>query len=292
MALALTLTRLAMKNDNRMNKLRGRRQISAAMLCAALAACTNPAAREQEDARLAKARQMFQERCQRAGERIVRTVPDVESVLLLKVRPKVPDYYGQFTLSDPYGDDLGGDGYIGSFIKGSYVYGSNGARPTPETAWMFEGYRYVEAVDPIDGNRYRYTGAIRDVTHTSSVMMGGDGRHKFVSREWVLDKTATTGEAPRYAITYDDISTHEEREYWIAGSSLRVVDTQTHEVIAERIGYMMDPGQGRTGGGRSPWSYAAKHSSCPQFGLSNVAATQAGQAQRFTLKVLIPAKGD
>jgi hypothetical protein len=37
---------------------------------------------------------------------------------------------------------------------------------------------------------------------------------------FVLDKNPASGPAPRYGVTYDDISTRKEREYWIAGSSL------------------------------------------------------------------------
>ncbi len=81
---------------------------------------------------------------------------------------------------------------------------------------------------------------------------------------YVLDKVPASGSAPRYGVTYDDISTRKDRDYWIAGSSLRVIDLQTNEVMAERIGYMMDRGQGNTSGGRSPWRLAA-NVACPAF---------------------------
>lgn len=48
--------------------------------------------------------------------------------------------------------------------------------------------------------------------------------------------------------TFDDISTHAEREYGIAGSSLRVIDLETKEVLAERVGYMVDMAQGSRAG--------------------------------------------
>lgn len=50
----------------------------------------------------------------------------------------------------------------------------------------------------------------------------------------------------------------------VEGSSLRVLDLQTNEVIAERIGYMMDWAQGSQAGGRSPWLFAADYA-CPSF---------------------------
>ena len=97
-----------------------------------------------------------------------------------------------------------------------------------------------------------------------SILMGGDGKTTFKTKDFVLDKIPAPGPAPRYGVTYDDISTREEREPWIAGSSLKVIDLQTNEVMAERIGYMMDRGQGDTSGGRSPWRLAA-NAACPAF---------------------------
>ncbi len=157
------------------------------------------------------------------------------------------------------------------------------------------GYSYVEAIDPKDGERYRYTGLMKDVVKTSSIIGGGDGRTKFTIKEYTLNKVSATGKKLRYGLTYNDISTHEEREYWIAGSSLRVIDLETNEVIAERIGYMMDYGQGSRSGGRSPWLFAADNA-CPTFQRNPLrppgrgASAQSRQAQYFIEKVLFPRK--
>lgn len=104
---------------------------------------------------------------------------------------------------------------------------------------------------------------------------------------------------PRYGVTYDDISTREEREYWIAGSSLKVIDMQTNEIIAERIGYMVDWAQGSRAGQRSPWLFAADNA-CPGFQWNlNFPVTrsngggssqQPGQTITFVEKVLKPSK--
>jgi hypothetical protein len=67
-----------------------------------------------------------------------------------------------------------------------------------------------------------------------------------------------------YGVTWDDLSTREDRDRWIAGSSLKVIDLRTNEVIAERIGYMFDAGLGDQGGGRQPWTYA-RGNACPEF---------------------------
>ena len=60
------------------------------------------------------------------------------------------------------------------------------------------------------------------------------------------------------------IQTREDWDYWIAGSSLRLIDLQTNEVMAERIGYMGDWAQGSSAVGRSPWLLAANNA-CPEF---------------------------
>ncbi len=206
---------------------------------------------------------MFQERCKESGVRIHRTDKDVEGVLLLKIRPDEMNHSNQYALTDPYGKDTGGDGYIIGFLRGSEPSRSN----YPHRF----GYSYVEAVDPQDGIRYRYTGSMKIVGRMDetapNVRIDLERNPKFDLNiyRFGLTKLPAPGEPPRYGITYDDLSTRKERDYWIAGSSLRIIDLQNNEeVVAERIGYMMDRGQGANSGGRSPWLWAADHA-CPEF---------------------------
>ena len=231
--------------------------------------------------RLAIAQAMFTERCKKSGFFIHKTVTDVEGIFLMKIRPKETNSGNQFRLDDPYGNDTGTEGYIKNFLRGRDEVGSlNTKRP------VTNGYYYVEAIDPADGRRYRYTGGMKDVEKISSIIGGGDGRTKFMVREYTLDKVPAPGQRPRYGVTYDDISTREEREYWIAGSSLKVIDLETDEVIAERIGYMMDYGQGSRAGHRSPWLLAAKNA-CPSFPTTSAKRpVQIHQTRRFVEKVL------
>lgn len=239
---------------------------------------------ESPQERLAKAEAMFQERCKAAGERIVRTVDNVEAVYLLKVRPTGTNFGDQFKLDDPYGNDSGGESYIKTFFSGFYPIP---AKPSPK--WRRRlGYKYVEALSAEDGKRYRYIGSIKDVSHVTSVLMGGDGKTTFVTKDFVLDKSISASSAPRYGITYEDISTREEREYWISGSSLKIVDLQSNEAIAERVGYMMDRGQGNISGGRSPWLLAS-YFACPAFPVDPGGhPIQVDQTREFVVRVLRP----
>lgn len=261
----------------------------AALLCATLIAnqsLAQTARPEDGKARVAKAEAMFQERCKKAGEFIHRTAENVEGIFLMKVRPEGINYghneEQQFRLDDPYGHDSTDDDYIKSFLFGRDKDGHLITTGPVAT----KSYRYVEALDPRDGMRYRYTGRVDQPWLK-------DKRYGEWVREFVLDRTPVTGTPPRYGVTYDDISTREDREYWIAGSSLRVIDLKTKEVMAERIGYMWDPGQGNNSGGRSPWLLAADYA-CPGFkpagGQQHGAFYQGNQARKFVESVLKPAQ--
>lgn len=271
-----------MKSSNRIHQ-GTMRTVAAVLLAVGLTACAGLTQPSQQD-RLAKAQAMFAERCKTAGEKIYRTVDNVEGIYLMKLRP-TQNFGGQFDLDDKYGRDVTGDGYIKSFLREVIAFETTSANRVGSPSKPI-GYMYVEADDPVDGKRYRYTGSVKDVTHTSSVLTGGDGKTKFVSKEIVLGRTPVDERMSRYGVTYEDISTHEEREHWIAGGVLKVIDLQTSEVIAERVGYMMDPGQGSMAGGRVPWLLATSHA-CPAFpGAHSVA--QIGQTDRFVEKVLKP----
>ena len=248
--------------------------------CALAGWAQSALAREDARARLVKAEAMFAERCKKSGEFIHRTAENVEGVFLMKIRPKEINYGDQFKMDDPYGRDFGGDAYIRSFLRGFFE--ANYKRPDlPRPgAPPHVAYRYVEVIDPKDDTRYRYTGRLDQPWLR-------DKRYGEWVREFVLDKVPASGSSPRYGVIYDDISTREEREYWIAGSSLKVVDLHTSEVLAERIGYMMDRAQGDRSGGRSPWLFAADNA-CPEFAQRHGWTAQPLQTENFVEKVLKP----
>ena len=248
-----------------------------------LTGCFSPNAAQEADiaarrSRLQTAEAMFQDRCKKAGVTIHRTAENVEGVFLMKLRPDRINFGEQFAMDDPYGRDLRGEGYLLTFLRGSYQAQTKGT-PLPGAPPRL-GYLYVEAVDPKDGKRYRYTGRIEEPWQFDKSYLKGYKR-------FVMERIDAPGPAPRYGITYDDISTREEREYWIAGSSLRVIDLKTQEVMAERIGYMMDRAQGSGAGGRSPWLFAADHA-CPSFAPRHGSTAQPYQTLDFAESVLKP----
>lgn len=270
------------------------------LLALFLVACQKaeaPAQANPATARFAKAEAMFQERCKIAGEKIYKTVDNVEGIFLMKIRPENINYSNQYEMDDPYGRDLGGEGYILSFIRGFFEATTKRPDVPAKVTYPHIAYQYVEAVDPKDGKRYRYTGAKKVVgkmdTNAPNVQIDLKRNPNFDLNiyAFVLGKITVSGPTPRYGVTYDDISTQEEREYWIAGSSLKVIDLETNEVIAERIGYMMDRGQGNTSGGRAPWLLAADNA-CPEFAPRHGATAQQLQTENFVEKVLKPKGGN
>jgi hypothetical protein len=266
-----------------------------ALLAIALLGCSATAQKPREPSERQKtAMAMFNERCKKAGEFIHRTVENVEGIYLLKLRRHDINYDDQLKLDDPYGRDLGGIGYIETFIRGNYT-ATHEINPSSNWPARPSGYLYIEAEDPKDGKRYRYTGGVKavrkkDVTAPAiQFELRRNPNYDLNIYEFVLDKTFAPGPAPRYGVSYDDISTREERDYWIAGSSLKVIDLQTNEVVAERIGYMVDWAQGSKVGGRSPWLLAASNA-CPKFADNHGSSAQPYQAVRFVEKSLKPSK--
>lgn len=247
------------------------------ILSGALSGCATGSVAELPRARLEKARSIFAERCKHAGAKINRTVVDVDGFVLLKLRPKPIDFDSQFVWDDPYGNDLYGDGYIESFIRGSFQTNHQGMQQGGPAR---VGYQFVDVIDPNGTVRFRYTGHAEEPWLTDKSYLKG-------YLKFVLKRAVTSSPMPRYGLTYDDISTQEDRKYWIAGSSLRVVDLVTGDVLGERVGYMMDPLQGNRVGGRSPWLLAAD-TACPQFPKYGGTALQARQAQDFVETVLFP----
>jgi hypothetical protein len=211
-----------------------------------------------------KAKALFDERCKTAGEKIYRTVEGVEGIRLLNLRPEKISNDGQYALDDQYGHDVGGLGYIASFLRPTEQMDL--ARDSPEL--KLPGYRIVET---LEGNEVKH--------YIKSFKLHPNG-HPYPSTQ----DTKTTKFKARYALRYEDISTPEDRENWIAGGAIRILDQQTNEIVAERVGFLFDKGLGNTSGGRTPWSWARTYvPACPIVSEHN---------QVFAFKVLKPSAGE
>lgn len=219
--------------------------------------------------KLAAATQIFNEHCKTAGEKITKKINDVDGVLWMKWRKGITGKEDrQFELNDPYGRDCWDEDCIRYLLRETNSLGKWPQEAEKHT----KGFRFVDSRDPRDGRLYRYTGRMSDV-------------------EFELQKTEIMESDAHYGVIWDDISTREDREKWIAGSSLKVIDLQTKEVLAERIGYMMDSLQGSTAHFREPWGYAVQNA-CPKF--SQLSETDPRRIRNyletpnFVFKTLIP----
>jgi hypothetical protein len=207
--------------------------------------------------RLELAEARFQERCKTAGEKILRSVDEVESFLLTNLRPADISDSSQYDSNDQYGYNVGGESYIRYYLIGSSDFSSR--------------YRFVELIS--GSKKYKFW----------TPLSASISRQYWIRGSTVPIASNSINEfSSRYAVEWKDISTKEDRDLWIAGGSLLITDRKTNEVIAERIGYLLDTGLGSTAGQRSPWTWARhRGQACPAINEHNRA---------FVEKVLKPTR--
>jgi len=238
----------------------------------------------QGKARLTAATAQFQLRCKTAGEKISRVVENVDGVVWMKWRDTTIIHSDQFKLDDPYGRDCGEENCIEKLLRVT-----KGADLNQEEARRHKiGYRFVETEDP-SGKLYRYTGVIKlrpiwtEEALAKQKAVSGKGPDA-TYYAFAVEKEAISKLTAQYGATWEDVSTHEDREHWVAGGSLKIVDLNTREVIAERVGYMMDRGLGSQEGFRSPWPSAR------YYGPSCLSPSKHGAV--FIVQVLKPIQGE
>ncbi|MBO7081354.1 MAG: hypothetical protein J6V99_04880 [Neisseriaceae bacterium] len=219
-------------------------------------------AKKAEEERIAKynerqakyeaAKAVFDEQCKKAGEKIYRTVDNVDGIMLLKVRQNKG-----WHKNDPMFEDAiiaareeAEHGYIGSFLQGWYSFRN-------------KGYSFVDVLNE-DGSIKRYL----DYKNYGSFMQDQDGVIKNPS------------DPARYAVTYENNVDPELRKHWVAGTTIRVIDRQTDELLAEKTIFAF----ARTMGTYSHGAWAmTRLDTCPDM-------EELGQefTAQFTMTVLKP----
>ncbi len=180
-------------------------------------------AQEEWDRKYKEAEAVFNEQCKTAGEKIYRTVDNVEGIMLLKVVPgdyktRNSNYY------DPMWDNATlqtseGKEFIAEFLG---FYGS-------------KRYRYVDVLQPNHSDIIRYSG-----------------------EDFPLKQSLNPRHPARYAVTFENNIDPKLRRHWVAGATIQIIDRQTDEVIAEKTIYAFEKGLGGTGGARMPWAFAVR----------------------------------
>lgn len=275
----------------------------AALLLASLWTATawsyNPLNREEYLAKIKQAEAIYKEKCEKvAGIKIYKTVPEVEGLLLLKIRPDRTDK----ELSDPmwpgaaFGRESYGDYYIISFLgyehravnKDGVTSSVRGHINTDQRPGGLPGYRWVEIPDPKDGQRYRYSGSVKVVgkkdptAYNVQLELKRDPNYDMNVYRWSLDKTPSPSKtSPRYAVTFEDHVIPDERALWVASSTVKVLDLKTNEVLGEMtryaISYIHAPRHSM------PW---LNHSLCPPMNMTG----DSHSTRKFVDQILMPKK--
>ena len=267
-----------------MHRLPPRHGLAACLLGLTITAqAYNPNNREEYQAKIKAAEALYKEKCAKvAGIRIYKTVPEVEGLLLMKIRPNRTDR----ELADPnwpgaaFGREARGNGYIESFLgdehpaQGPIDAQHRGYINSGHTHGSLPGYRWVEVLDPQDGLRYRYSARYDEPWQTDKSYLKGYIRFN-------LDKTPSPSKTPpRYAVTFEDHVIPEERALWVASSTVKVLDLKTNEVLGEMTIYAMSyihaPQYSM------PW---LNHSVCPV-----VPGPDGQDTRKFVDRILIPKK--
>ena len=160
----------------------------------------------------AKAR--FDQLCQNAGEKIYRTADNVDGILLLKVRGDDEKYqnYSYNPLKDQMWEDAAvpmeamGKEYIINFLPyRSHVH-----------------YDYIDVLQK-DKSIIRYSGDWH-ITSNAPFQVELNPRNR-----------------ARYAVTHENDVSWENRKHWIAGTTIKIIDTKTNELMAEKTMYVFVP---------------------------------------------------
>ena len=200
----------------------------------------------------AKAR--FDQLCQNAGEKIYRTADNVDGILLLKVRGDDEKY--QSNRYNPLKDQMWEDAAVESESKQEeYV-----ASFLPYFSHVH--YDYVDVLQK-DQSVIRYMAWSKNGS-------------------WIVDKQTNPHPRARYAVTYENDISWENRKHWIAGTTIKIIDTKTNELMAEKTMYAFVPelGYSKFEQNPNPWGRGMR---CP--------AGESEFEQRtvtFAIKVLIP----
>jgi len=183
----------------------------------------------------------FHKKCaEDSGRFIYKTVTEPqESVYMMKPRkkPTSEELRNQFWMGDPY---------AGVYIVEMRELSGLLKRKLKTTEGEAPLLSFVETHDLANPERlWRYYPT--DYSNPSDTCPRGEKYFKCEAAESIQS---------RYGFTWDDLSTREDRHYWVAKSRLQIIDLQTQEVIAERIGYFIEKGFGFVntyGHERNPW---------------------------------------
>lgn len=201
------------------------------VLCGLLPACAATTAPDKpDDAYVKAAWAYFKNKCEtEAGEKIYKTFTGVKSVLVVKPLPPATekDLFDQFWMGDPYSN---------------------------ATPWSKRG---DTAARRLTGDSRRPDGVIQRGLDFVEIKSQFNSEYVRINRAVSNDRESMREPirqpTSRFGVAWEDISKPEDRNYWVAGSRLSVIDLTDNSVVAERVGFLIEAGFGETAGQRRPW---------------------------------------
>ena len=241
---------------------------------------TEQLAEEKDWAEYREYRAVFDERCKNAGETIYQTVQDVEGITLLKVWGDSPNNNAHTKMTKQWEfaglpDEMDEEGYIESFLY-----------------WWVASYMdndvFVSSYHPFTNKKlmdeYKKTDFVNQGYHFVDVLQhnGSYLRYRLTDDEWQMNKEAINKPA-RYAVTFDNPIIQEERNRWIATTTVTILDTETNTILAKKQWYAFEETRGQRYLEPTQWLGAIV---CPK--------TERGshEIRSFVQRVLIPKQGE
>ena len=200
--------------------------------------------KEAAEKRYNEARAVFDEQCKKAGEKIYRTVDNVDGVMLINlIGEKEQKKY------DPMWEDAAinliplypytAERYIDTFLSYDVDYNV----PNQKYHYWTNGYKFVDVLKKNDNSNIDEN----IVTRYTKVEPIKDSE---LNREFQPVNPAC------YAVILEKNVDTELRKHWIAGATIKIIDRQTNELLAEKSIFAFDPLQGATSDRGAPWSRA------------------------------------
>ena len=210
---------------------------------------------------------IFKKLCETAGDKIYKTVENVDGIRLTKM------FSTEDRTTDPaweaaaFAKAFAGPDYISSLLWFEEIRSPPDARrrgsltstPTPVS-----GFRFVEVPTSDPGKFDQYS-------------LKYDDEYKRL-RPF---KEAGRPSSARYSVSIEDLPQHRDLKNWIAGGLIQIRDIQSSEVIAEHRRFAFDPALGSTAGQRQQWLFA---DACP------IPAVRPFEVRFFADQVIKPSK--
>lgn len=198
----------------------------------------------------------FKERCESARVTYYKKVPRQDGVYIMRptTAPTPQQLRDQYWMGDPY--DLPNtseyEARVLLYTHRPRSRNNDAARSSSERG----GFDYVEAPAPGQGKQHlRYSPKWKKNKNDAGAEYYSWDNSAIEQPEVVSNRTS------RYGFTWEDISTKEDRYYWVAGGRMTVVNLENGELIAERIGYFIEPKFGASSPtfNQAPWLSARSY---------------------------------